>query len=81
VESEKILKKLQSLKKKVEHLSKEIETLKALSLEAPFTIEDMLKMRGTRVFRKNPIDRLFFPPDLSPLLFSEGSPGILRTAR
>jgi len=65
VEPEKILKELQSLKKKVEGLSKEIETLKALSLEDPSAVEDMLRMRGTRVFRKNPTDRLFFPSDLS----------------
>jgi hypothetical protein len=30
-------------------------------------VEKMLKMRGIKVFRKNPTDRLFFPPDLSPL--------------
>ena len=65
MEPEKILKELQSLKKKVEGLSKEIETLKALSLEDPSAVEDMLRMRGTRVFRKNPTDRLFFPSDLS----------------
>jgi hypothetical protein len=65
VESEKVLKELQSLKKKVERLSKEIESIKAQSLEDPSAVEDMLKMRGIRVFRKNPTDRLFFPPDLS----------------
>jgi len=64
VESEKILKELQSLKKQVRRLSKEIETLKALSVEDPFSVEGMLKMRGIRIFRKNPTDRLFFPPDL-----------------
>ena len=67
MESEKILKELQSLKRKVERLSKEIETLKALSLEDPSAVEDMLKMRGSKVFRKNPTDRLFFPSALSPL--------------
>ncbi len=64
MESEKILKELQSLKKQVRRLSKEIETLKALSVEDPFPVEGMLKMRGIRIFRKNPSDRLFFPPNL-----------------
>jgi len=66
VESEKILKELQSLKKKVQRFAKEIETLKTLSIEDSSSVEGMLKMRGIRVFRKNPIDRLFFPPGLPP---------------
>jgi hypothetical protein len=66
VESEKILRELQSLKKKVQGLSKEIETLKAISLEDPSPVEGMLKMRGIKIFRKNPTERLFFPPDLTP---------------
>jgi hypothetical protein len=64
VESEKILKELQSLKKKVQRFAKEIEILKTLSVEDSFSVEAMLKMRGIRVFRKNPTDRLFFPPEL-----------------
>ncbi len=66
MESKKILRELQSLRKKVQHLSKEIETLKAISLEDPSPVEDLLKMRGIKVFRKNPTDRLFFPSDLTP---------------
>jgi hypothetical protein len=66
VESEKILKELQSLKKKVQRFAKEIETLKTLSVEDSSSVEGMLKMRGIRVFRKNPTDRLFFPPELPP---------------
>jgi hypothetical protein len=66
VELEEILRELQSLKKKVQHLSQGIETIKALSLEDPSPVEGMLKMRGIRVFRKNPTDRLFFPPTLTP---------------
>jgi hypothetical protein len=66
VESEKILKELQSLKKKVQRFSKEIEILKTLSIENSLSVEGMLKMRGIRVFRKNPVDRLFFPPRLPP---------------
>jgi hypothetical protein len=64
VESEKILKELQSLRKKVQRLTREIETLKTLSIEDSSSVEGMLKMRGIRVFRKNPTDRLFFPPEL-----------------
>jgi hypothetical protein len=63
VEREEILQEIQSLKKKVQNLSKEIESIKT-SLEDPSSVEKMLKMRGIRVFRKNPIDRLFLPPDL-----------------
>jgi hypothetical protein len=66
VESEKILKELQSLKKKVQRLAKEIEALKTISIEDSASVEGMLHMRGIRVFRKNPTDRLFFPPALSP---------------
>jgi len=66
VESEKILKELQSLKKKVQRFAKEIETLKTLSIEDSSSVEGMLNMRGIRVFRKNPTDRLFFSPGLPP---------------
>jgi hypothetical protein len=66
VESEKVLKELQSLKKKVQRLAKEIEILKTLSIEDSSSVEGMLKMRGIRVFRKNPTDRLFFPPEFPP---------------
>jgi hypothetical protein len=66
VESEKVLKELQSLKKKVQRLAKEIETLKTLSIEDSSSVEGTLNMRGIRVFRKNPTDRLFFPPEFPP---------------
>jgi len=66
VESEKILKELQSLKKKVQRFAKEIETLKTLTIEDSSSVEGMLKMRGIRVFRKNPVDRLFYPRGLRP---------------
>ena len=61
-----IIREIQSLKRKVQRLTKEIESIKAISLEDPCLVERMLKMRGIKVFRKNPTDRLFFPPDLSP---------------
>jgi len=63
VEREEILQEIQFLKKKVQNLSKEIESIKT-SLEDPFSVEKMLKMRGIQVFRKNPTDRLFFSPEL-----------------
>ena len=64
MESKKILKELQSLKKKVQHFAKEMETLKTISLKDSSPVEGMLKMRRIRVFRKNPTERLFFPPRL-----------------
>ena len=60
------LREIQSLKKKVRSLTKEIESIKAASIEDPSPVEKMLRMRGIKVFRKNPTERLFFPPDLSP---------------
>ena len=62
MESEDILHQLHSIKKKLRELSRETESLKA-----SFSVEAMLSMRGLRVFRRNPDDRLFFHPTLSPL--------------
>jgi hypothetical protein len=64
---EDILQEIQSLKKKVQQLTQEIESIRVSSIEDPFPVEKMLRMRGIKVFRKDPIDRLFFPPDLSSL--------------
>jgi hypothetical protein len=64
--SEEILQEVRALKKKVRQLTKEIESLKAASIEDPSPVEKMLRMRGIKVFRKNSTERLFFPPDLSP---------------
>ena len=58
------LREIQSLRKKVRSLTKEIDSIKPASTEDPSPVEKMLKMRGIKVFRKNPTDRLFFPPDL-----------------
>ncbi len=66
METEEILREVRSLKKKVQQLSREIETLKSVSINDPSSVEGMLKARGIKVFRKNSADRLFFPPDLSP---------------
>ncbi|HUL38057.1 MAG TPA: hypothetical protein VLW47_10240 [Thermodesulfobacteriota bacterium] len=59
------VREIRSLKKKVQKLTQEFETIKAASLEEPLPVEQRLRMRGIKVFRKNPTDRLFFPPDLS----------------
>ena len=60
------LREIRSLKKNVQKLTQEIESIKAASLEDPLPVEQRLRMRGIKVFRKNPTDRLFFPPDLPP---------------
>ena len=66
MELKEVLREIQSLKKKVQHLSKEIESIRAASAEDSSSVERLLRMRGIRVFRKNPTDRLFFPADLLP---------------
>lgn len=43
-----------------------MESIQMASIEDPSLVEKLLRMRGIKVFRKNPIDRLFFPPDLPP---------------
>jgi hypothetical protein len=66
VKLQEALREIQSLKKKVRSLNKEIESIKTASIEDPSRVERILRMRGIRVFRKNPTDRLFFLPELSP---------------
>jgi len=51
----------------VQRLSREIETLKGISLEDSSFVESLLKARGIKVFKKNPTERLFFPPGIIPL--------------
>jgi hypothetical protein len=65
VKLQEAVREIRSLKKKVQKLTLEFETIKAASLEEPLPVEQRLRMRGIKVFRKNPTDRLFFPPDLS----------------
>jgi hypothetical protein len=60
------LREIQFLKQKVQSLTKEIKSIKAASIEDTSPVENMLRMRGIKIFRKNPTERLFFPPDLSP---------------
>ena len=66
MKQQELLREIQFLKKKVRHLSKEIESIRGVALEDSSSVERMLRIRGLKVFRKNPTDRLFFPPDLSP---------------
>jgi hypothetical protein len=66
MERKDILLEIDSLKKKVRTLSKEVESIKAALVEDPSPVEKMLKMRGMVVFQKNPTDQLFFPPGLPP---------------
>lgn len=56
---------IQSLKKKILSLAREIESIKRETSADPSPVERMLRMRGVRVFRKNPTERLFFPSGLS----------------
>ena len=63
--TQELLQEIQSLKKKVRKLTKEVESFKASSVEDPSPVEKMLRMRGIKLFRKNPTDRLFFPVDFS----------------
>ncbi len=60
-----LLKEIQSLKRKVQKLTEEIESIKTCYAEDSSLVEKMLRMRGIKVFRKNPTKRLFFPPDFS----------------
>jgi hypothetical protein len=66
VDLEKILREIESLKKAVRRLSKEIESIKAISMEDTSAVERLLRMRGIKIFRKNPTEQLFFPSDLPP---------------
>ena len=70
MEMDEILHQIQSLSKKVQKLSREIASIKTTSLEDPYSLENLLKIRGLRIFRKDPGVRLLFPPDLSLLQIS-----------
>jgi hypothetical protein len=67
MESEEILRELRSLKATILRLTREVEAIKETFLQDLSSVEKKLLMRGIRIFRKNPPERLFFPPDLSPL--------------
>ncbi len=63
---EEILREIQSLKRAVRRLSREIESIRAISLEDPSAVERLLRIRGIKIFRRDPTDQLFFPSDLTP---------------
>lgn len=65
MELKEILREIQSLKKKVQQLSREVKSIQLVLSEGSSPVEGLLRMRGIRIFRKNPTDRLFFPSDLS----------------
>jgi len=60
----KLLLEIESLKRQLRCLSREIESIKAVLFEDPSPVEKVLKMRGMEVFQKNPTDQLFFPFDI-----------------
>jgi len=64
MDSRKIIQQIQSLENKVQELSNQIESIRGGLAEDSSPVERMLKMRGIKIFRKNPKDGLFFPPDL-----------------
>jgi len=66
LESKEIVRELKGLKKRLEELTEEIESIRTISTEGMSSVEGLLKMRGIRVFKKDPSDRLFFPNDLPP---------------
>ncbi len=66
MESEKVLRELRSIKVKVLRLSRELEGIKKTLPHLPSPVEQLLLMRGIRVFRETPPERLFFPAHLSP---------------
>ncbi len=63
--TKKLLREIQSLRRKVRKLTEEIESIKTFSVDDPSPVEKMLRMRGIKVFRKNSTERPFFPPDFS----------------
>ncbi len=61
-----ILDEMKLLKRKVRYLTKEMGSIRTISLEDPSSVEKMLKMRRIQILRRNPTDRLFFPSDFLP---------------
>jgi len=65
MKTKEILKEIESLKKKVKTLSEELASVRSSFFEDPSPVERMLRNRGSQVFRENPTEKLFFPPDIS----------------
>jgi hypothetical protein len=66
MKNKEILKEIESLKRKVNTLSREIASVRSSFLEDPSPVERMLRSRGLQIFRENPTEKLFFPPDIFP---------------
>lgn len=63
---EEIFREIRSLKRAVRRLSREIEAIKGISIEDHSGVERLLHMRGIKIFRRDPMDQLFFPSGLTP---------------
>jgi len=66
MKTQQISKEIESLKRKVNALSREIASVKSSFLEDPSPVKRMLRSRGLQVFRENPTEKLFFLPDILP---------------
>jgi len=66
MKTKEILNEIESLKRKVNTLSREIASVRSSFLEDPSPVERMLRSRGLQIFRENPTEKLFFPPDIFP---------------
>jgi len=66
MKTQEISKEIESLKRKVNALSREIASVRSSFLEDPSPVERMLRSRGLQIFRENPTEKLFFPPDIFP---------------
>ena len=64
---QKLLQEIRSLRRKVRHLTQEIESIKNSSCDDTSSVKRMVLARGIQIFRGNPTQKLFFPPDLPPV--------------
>lgn len=63
MKSDMLTKELRSIWERLDELSKEISWIKTLIGDSS-SIEKLLNSRGLKIFKKNPDDRLFFPPNM-----------------
>lgn len=66
MKTKEILKDIESLKRKVNALSRDIASVKSTFLEDPTPVQRMLRSRSLQIFRENPTEKLFFPTDIDP---------------
>src|SRR4030042_2983190 len=64
MKAQEISKEIESLKRKVKTLSEQIASVRSSLLEDPSPVERMVRSRGLQVFKGNPTEKLFFPPDI-----------------